>query len=72
MTGTAQTSAEEFHKVYNLEAVSIPPNKPMIRKDQPDTIYKTREAKYQAVIEEIKTPYSRPALIGRDSFHRPK
>ena len=69
MTGTAQTSAEEFHKVYNLEAVSIPPNKPMIRKDQPDTIYKTREAKYQAVIEEIKKRYTQgqPLLVGTPS-----
>ncbi|MEK7573973.1 MAG: preprotein translocase subunit SecA, partial [Patescibacteria group bacterium] len=69
MTGTAQTSAEEFHKVYNLEAVSIPPNKPMIRKDQPDTIYKTREAKYQAVIEEIKKRHTQgqPLLVGTPS-----
>ena len=69
MTGTAQTSAEEFHKVYNLEVVSIPPNKTMIRKDFPDAIYKTREAKYQATIEEIKKYYEqgRPILVGTPS-----
>ncbi|MEK7624616.1 MAG: preprotein translocase subunit SecA [Patescibacteria group bacterium] len=69
MTGTAQTSAEEFHKVYNLEAISIPPNKPMTRKDYPDVIYKTREAKYQAVIEEIKKRHAQgqPLLIGTPS-----
>ena len=54
MTGTAQTSAEEFHKVYNLEVANIPTNKPMIRKDQSDFIYKNFKAKYSAIIEEIK------------------
>lgn len=69
MTGTAQTSAEEFHKVYNLEVMSIPPNKPMIRKNYPDVIYKTREAKYQAVIEKIKELHGRgqPILVGTPS-----
>jgi preprotein translocase subunit SecA len=69
MTGTAQTSAEEFHKVYNLETVSIPPNKPMIRKNYPDVIYKNKEAKYQAVIEKIKELHvqGQPILIGTPS-----
>ncbi|MDP3052479.1 MAG: preprotein translocase subunit SecA [bacterium] len=69
MTGTAQTSAEEFHKVYNLEVVSIPSNKPLTRKDFPDAIYKTREAKYQAAIEEIKKYHDqgRPILVGTPS-----
>ncbi len=69
MTGTAQTSAEEFHKVYNLEVISIPPNKVMIRKAYPDAIYKTREAKYQATIEEIKKYHDqgRPILVGTPS-----
>ena len=53
MTGTAQTSAEEFHEVYNLEVASIPTNK-MIRKDQQDLIYKNFKAKCGAVVEEIK------------------
>ncbi len=70
MTGTAQTSAEEFHKVYNLEVVSIPPNKPMIRKDLPDVIYKTKEAKYKAVVAEIKKRYEKgqPVLVGTTSI----
>ena len=55
MTGTAQTSAEEFHKVYNLDVISIPTNKPMIRKDLTDMVYKDLEAKYRAATEEIKT-----------------
>lgn len=70
MTGTAQTSAEEFHKVYNLEVVSVPPNKPMIRKDYPDFIYKTLEEKYSAVIKEVKERYSmgQPILLGTTSI----
>jgi preprotein translocase subunit SecA len=69
MTGTAQTSAEEFHKVYNLEVTSIPPNKPMIRQNYPDVIYKTREAKYEAVIKKIKELHDRgqPILVGTPS-----
>ncbi|MFA5083970.1 MAG: preprotein translocase subunit SecA [Candidatus Paceibacterota bacterium] len=69
MTGTAQTSAEEFHKVYNLEVASVPSNKPMVRKDFSDAIYKTREAKYQAAIEEIKKYHEqgRPILVGTPS-----
>jgi len=69
MTGTAQTSAEEFHKVYNLETVSVPSNKPMIRKNYPDVIYKNKEAKYQAVIGKIKELHTqgRPILLGTPS-----
>ena len=72
MTGTAQTSAEEFHKVYNLEVVSIPPNKPMIRQDFPDLIYKNLESKYRAVIEEIKERHStgQPILVGTASIEK--
>jgi len=54
MTGTAETSAEEFDKVYNLEVVVIPTNKPMIRNDWPDKIFKTEEAKFRAVAEEVQ------------------
>ncbi len=70
MTGTAQTSAEEFHKVYNLEVVSIPPNKPLIRKDYPDVIFKTKKAKYQAIVEEVKKRHQKgqPILIGTTSI----
>ncbi|MBI5401345.1 preprotein translocase subunit SecA [Candidatus Wolfebacteria bacterium] len=71
MTGTAQTSAEEFHKVYNLEAATIPTNKPMIRNDSADLIYKTKEAKYQAVVRNIKKFYEsgRPVLVGTASIN---
>ena len=70
MTGTAQTSAEEFHKVYNLEAISVPSNKPMIRNDMPDLIYKNTEAKYRAVVEEIKKRHlsGQPTLVGTASI----
>ena len=70
MTGTAQTSAEEFHKVYNLEVANIPTNKPMVRKDQQDLIYKTFKAKCGAMVEEIKKrrQSGQPVLIGTASI----
>jgi len=70
MTGTALTSAEEFHKVYNLDTVSIPTNRPLIREDLPDAIYKTREAKFRAVVEEVKNKYEKkqPVLLGTASI----
>ncbi len=70
MTGTAQTSAEEFHKVYNLDVVSIPPNRPLVRKDFPDAIYKTKDAKYNAVVRAVKEAREagRPVLIGTTSI----
>jgi len=70
MTGTAQTSAEEFYKVYNLEVVSVPPNKPMIRKDYPDAIYKNLEAKYRAVVEGVRKRHllGQPILLGTASI----
>ncbi|MBI5079446.1 preprotein translocase subunit SecA [Candidatus Wolfebacteria bacterium] len=70
MTGTASTSAEEFHKVYDLEVVGIPTNKPMIREDLPDAIYKNKEAKYKAVVEKIKEKHyaGQPVLIGTASI----
>ena len=54
MTGTAATSAEEFHKVYNLDVILVPPNKEMQRKDETDRIYKTENGKFKAIVEEIK------------------
>lgn len=70
MTGTAQTSAEEFHKVYKLDTVSIPPNKPMVRNDMPDLIYKTKDGKYKAIAEEVKKRHAigQPVLIGTTSI----
>jgi preprotein translocase subunit SecA len=66
MTGTALTSAEEFAKVYELDVVPIPTNKPMIRKDLADMVYKTEEGKFKAVVEEIKTRHEKgqPVLVG--------
>jgi len=54
MTGTAITEAEEFHKIYKLEVMVIPTNKPMVRQDHPDWIYKDEDAKFKAVINEIE------------------
>ena len=70
MTGTAQTSAEEFHKVYGLDVTSIPTNKPMIRTDLPDRIYKTKDAKLRAVATEVKERHQKgqPVLLGTTSI----
>jgi preprotein translocase subunit SecA len=72
MTGTAWTSQEEFKKVYNLEVVVIPTNKPMIRKDLPDRIYKNYEAKLKAVVKEVQERYQKgqPVLIGTPSVEK--
>jgi|Deesub1362B_J571_1020462.scaffolds.fasta_scaffold01019_11 preprotein translocase subunit SecA len=69
MTGTAITEAQEFWEIYKLDVVVIPTNKPVIREDLPDIIFKTKKEKYQAVIEEIKKNYKigRPVLVGTTS-----
>jgi len=69
MTGTALTEAEEFHKIYKLDVIVIPPNKPMIRQDMADLIYRTGDAKFKAVVEEIKERYEKgqPVLVGTTS-----
>jgi len=66
MTGTAKTEEIEFNKIYNLDVVVIPTNKPMIRKDYPDIIYKTEKAKINAVVDEIERVHKtgRPILVG--------
>lgn len=66
MTGTASTEAEEFHKIYKLDIVSIPTNKPMIRVDHSDLIFLTKNAKYQAIVEDVKQRNAKgqPILIG--------
>jgi len=66
MTGTALTSAEEFHKVYSIDVMEIPTNKPMARKDLADVIYKTEKGKFEAIAQEIKeiNKKGQPALIG--------
>ena len=53
MTGTAMTEEEEFREIYKLDVVEIPTNKPMIRKDLPDVVYKTERGKFNAVIDDI-------------------
>ena len=54
MTGTALTEENEFREIYSLDVVEIPTNKPMIRKDYSDVVYKTMNGKYNAIIEQIK------------------
>lgn len=72
MTGTAATEAEEFNRIYKLEVVVIPTNEPMIRQDYLDVIYKTEEAKFNAVVEEIAEMRSqgRPVLVGTLSIEK--
>jgi preprotein translocase subunit SecA len=72
MTGTALTSAEEFDRVYHLEVVPIPTNKPLIRKILPDKVYKTQKAKFLAVVKEVKERHQRgqPVLIGTTSIEK--
>src|SRR6202045_574703 len=72
MTGTAQTEAAELHEIYKLGVVSIPTNKAMIRTDCSDLIYKTEEAKYIAVVDDVEERYDKgqPVLIGTTSVER--
>jgi len=72
MTGTADTEAEEFKKIYNLDVVVIPTHKPMIRVDHPDVIYKSEAEKFRAVVEEIKECHRRgqPVLVGTTSIEK--
>jgi preprotein translocase subunit SecA len=72
MTGTAATEAEEFKKIYKLDVVVIPTNKPMIRDDKRDIIYKTLRGKYSAIVEEISECYKRgqPVLVGTTSIEK--
>jgi preprotein translocase subunit SecA len=70
MSGTAETEAAELKEIYGLDVVVIPTNKPVIRKDHPDLIYKTKRAKFEAVIREIERNYKigRPVLVGTNSI----
>ena len=72
MTGTADTEASEFAKIYNLDVNVIPPNRPMIRKDFADVIYRTEKEKFDAIVEEIKECYERgqPVLVGTISIEK--
>ncbi len=70
MTGTAMTEENEFREIYNLDVIEIPTNKPLIRKDQTDIIYKNESGKFQAVIEDIKACHEKgqPVLVGTVSI----
>ncbi len=72
MTGTAETEAEEFHQIYKLDVVQIPPNRPMIRDDRPDRIYKTEMGKFKEIIKEVKALHAKgqPVLIGTNSIEK--
>ncbi len=72
MTGTADTEAEEFHKIYKLDVTVIPTNRPLLRPDFPDVIYKTESEKFAAVIEDIKEHYAKgqPCLVGTISIEK--
>ena len=72
MTGTAMTEASEFDKIYKLGVVPIPTNKPMARQDQPDLVYRTEEAKYDAVVEDIAERHEtgQPVLVGTVSVEK--
>ena len=72
MTGTAMTESAEFNQIYNLDVIEIPTNKPMIRDDMPDVVYKTEQAKYQAVIKTIEECHAKgqPVLVGTVSIEK--
>jgi len=72
MTGTATTEAEEFHQIYKLEVVSIPPNRPFNRTDRTDRIYRNEAGKFKAIIQEVKVLHTKgqPVLIGSASIEK--
>lgn len=72
MTGTAMTEKGEFEEIYNLDVIEIPTNKPMIRQDYSDTIYKNEAGKFKAIVEEVKQSHSigQPVLIGTVSIEK--
>ena len=72
MTGTAMTEDAEFKEIYNLEVVEVPTNRPMIRIDHPDIIYKNEDAKFRAIVEDIKRSHEKgqPVLVGTVSIDK--
>lgn len=72
MTGTAKTEEDEFREIYNVDVIEIPTNKPVIRNDYPDAVYKNELAKFKAVVNEIKEKHSKgqPVLVGTISIER--
>ena len=72
MTGTALTEEEEFGAIYNLDVVEIPTNRPVIRKDHPDVVYKTEAGKFRAIVEQVKQCHAKgqPVLVGTISIEK--
>lgn len=72
MTGTAMTEEEEFREIYNLDVISIPTNKPMVRNDRNDVIYKNEDAKFNAIVMDIKESHKKgqPVLVGTISIEK--
>lgn len=72
MTGTAETESEEFHQVYKLDVIQVPPNRAVIREDRPDRIYRTEHGKFKAIIREVEKLHHKgqPVLIGTVSIEK--
>lgn len=72
MTGTAMTEAEEFHQIYKLDVVAVPPNRPLARTDRTDKIYRSEKAKFKAIVREVKALHTKgqPVLIGTASIEK--
>src|SRR5438552_11876375 len=72
MTGTADTEAEEFAKIYKLDVIVAPPNRPLLRKEEPDSVYRTEKEKYDAILNDIieRQQNGRPALVGTVSIEK--
>ena len=72
MTGTAETESEEFHQIYKLDVVQVPPNRIIVRDDKPDRIYKSEMAKFRAIINEVKELHTKgqPVLLGTVSIEK--
>ena len=72
MTGTAETEAEEFNKIYKLDVIVAPPNRPLLRKEEPDSVYRTEREKLDAILEDIvsKQETGRPTLVGTVSIEK--
>ena len=72
MTGTALTEEEEFAAIYKLDVVEIPTNRPVIRKDHPDVVYKTEAGKYRAIVGQVKECHAKgqPVLVGTISIEK--
>lgn len=72
MTGTAATEAEEFHQIYKLDVIEIPSNRPVVRDDRPDRIYRTEAGKFKAIVREIKELHEKgqPVLVGTATIEK--